>query len=213
MKIPFGSRVPNNEEAELLKKIGFDLDKMKQQGRYYFLSVPKDKRVQCKEKNPAFDRRELTVTLNGEEVISINQKTAIYDAYVYFHLNEKNIKAALLKTDYIPPEPPEPPKLTEYQEKLAERLLQLEGIIFGNMAQRGYGSYIGLQFPYLTKLRNENPEEHDKFIASNDHYKKLYEMFPNWTDPNNLQRRYEAMDAGPFMAMSAASYDGTSFMM
>lgn len=205
MKIPFGSRAPDEKESKQLKKLGFDLDKVTYQGRYYFLETPDDPRIQVNEKHPAFDRREITVSFNEVEVISINQKTAMYDAWVHCHLNAKNIEEALLKKDVIPEKKPE---LTEYQEKLANRLLQLEDIIFGDGAQRGYGSFIGAQFPYLIKLREENPEEHDKFIASKESYKKLYQMFPNWTDRNNLQRKYEAMDVGVFAAMSASSYDG-----
>ena len=51
-------------------------------------------------------------------------------------------------------------------------------------------------------------EEHDKLIQSDERNKKLYEMFPNWTDPRNLQARYMRMDVGPFMAMASARRDG-----
>jgi len=176
------------------------------EGRYYFLDVPKDPRIKINEKHPAFDRREIYISFNGVEVININQKTAMLDAWVMFHLNEDNVKEALSKTDVIPEKAP---KLTEFQSRLASRLGQLEFVIFEDGAQRGYGKTIGQQFPYLIELRNENPEEHDKLIASNEQYKKLYEMFPEWKEVNNLQRKYEKMDVGVFAVLSAASEDGT----
>ncbi len=82
-------------------------------------------------------------------------------------------------------------------------------IIFGGGASRGYGSWIGAQCEHLRKLRAENPNEHDALIESNERYKELLSMFPDWKDSKNLQARYERMDAGPFMAMSASSEDGS----
>ncbi len=206
MRIPFGSRAPNKQEVELLSKLGFNLDEMSKEGRYYFIDVPNDPRIKINETHPQFDRREIYISFNGVEVIKINQKTAMYDAWVMFNLNEENIKEALSRPDLIPAKAPE---LTPFQSRLAMRLGQLKFVIFGDGAQRGYGKTIGDQFPYLIEMRKENPEEHDKFIASNEQYKKLYEMFPDWKDVNHLQKKYEDMDVGVFAVLSAANEDGT----
>src|SRR5436190_4536319 len=207
MKIPFGSRAPNEKELAQLEQLGFDLTKITNQGRYYFLELPNDPRIQVKEMHPAFDRREIQVKFNGLEVISINQKTAMYDSWVFCDLDEKNIEQALLCKELIPEKEHE---LTEYQKGLNGSLRLLETIIFEDGAQRGYGKMIGYHLQQLVKLREENPDEHSKFIANNGNFIKLYEMFPNWTDINNLQKKYEAMDVGPFTVASVNNYDGTS---
>jgi len=173
----------------------------------------------CKVSNPAFDRSFTTVSYNGVEVISINQKTAIYDSYVYFHINESAVDDALSKSLTAAEEKAEnektgnsssteekaedkKPSLTEFQKKLAHRLLQLEFIVFEDGAQRGYGKMIGTQFPYLQALRKENQNEHDELIDSSERYKKLLSMFPDWTDKNNLQPKYEAKDVGVLAALA-----------
>lgn len=51
MRIPFGPRVPNDQESELLVKLGFNLDSLKQTGRYYFLITPDSPRVRCAKKH------------------------------------------------------------------------------------------------------------------------------------------------------------------
>lgn len=160
------------------------------------------------ESNPDFDKVHGSVKYNGIEVITFHQKTAIYDPYVQFNLFEMNIEEALSKPVSAAEEKvDEDPAILDYRRRLTDRLFELEGIIFGDAARRGYGSWIGLQFPYLIALREENPAEHDAVIASNEHYTKLLEMFPNWSDPKGLQARYVAMDVGPFaaLAMSAST--------
>lgn len=214
MRVPFGPRVPNAQETELLTKLGFDLESMAQSGRYYFLNTPDNPRVRCEKITPDFDEVRYEIYYNDVSVINISQKTAIYDAYVYFNISASAVEEALAKNTEITEQEAlaksTKPELTEYQTRLADRLAQLVGIIFEGGASRGYGSMIGAQFSYLIALRKENPIEHDALIASNPRYTKLLEMFPNWSDPNHLQARYERMDVGPFAAMSAGSEDGTN---
>lgn len=198
MKIVFGSRKPNEKESALLLKLGFDLNKLENKGRYYYLEVPSEK-LKVKTNNPAFDLSITTISYNGVEVISINQKTAIYDSYVYFNINEKAILEALSKPEM---EEEKQVKLSSFQQKLADRIRQIEFIVFEDGADRGYGKMLSAQLPYLQALRKENPEEHDQLISSNERYKKLFEMFPDWTDKNNLQPKYEARDVGIFAIMA-----------
>jgi hypothetical protein len=207
MKIPFGSRAPNEKELAQLEQLGFDQEKMTHKGRYYFLEIPNDPRIQVKEMHPAFDRREIHGKFNELEVISINQKTAMYDSWVFFYLDEKNIEQALLHKEFIPEKKQE---LTEYQKKLNTCLRSLETIIFEDGVQRGYGKMIGHHLQQLIELREENLEEHNKFIASKENYTKLYKIFPNWEDKTGLQKEYEAMKVNPFIVASTNDYDGTS---
>lgn len=214
MQIPFGPGEPNQQQTELLTKLGFDLRSMEKKGRYYFLSVPETPRIRCERHTPAFDKINYTLYYNDVSVITINQKTAIYDAYIYFNISTSSVDEALAKNAEISEKElgekkSAAPKLTEYQKRLVNRLRQLEFIIFEDGADRGYGSSIAQQFPYLQDLKRENPEEHDQLILNNERYKQLFEMFPAWTDPNHLQAHYEARDVGPFVALSAASEDGT----
>lgn len=200
MKIPFGPREPNKKETKLLTKLGFDTNKMEKKGRYYYIEVPSDSNIKCKANDSAFDRTETTITYKGVEVISINQKTAIYDSYCYFNISEQAVEEALAKQEVEEKSENEAVKLTKFQKKLADRLSQVEFIVFGEGAQLGYGKMLGAQFPYLQALKKENPAEHDQLINSNEKYKKLLEMFPNWTDAFNLQGRYQDQDVGPFLA-------------
>lgn len=198
MQIPFGSRKPNEKETELLTSLGFDLNSMEKQGRYYYLDVPNDPRIQVKKEQPAFDFIVTNVSLNALEVITITHKTAIYDNYVYFNLHKDNIKQALLREDIIPEKKSE---FTDFQKKIADRLCQLQYICFEGGAERGYGKMIGAQLGYLKKYHKKNPEEHDTLINSKQSYKKLYDMFPDWKDVNKLQQKYESRDVGPFSAI------------
>jgi phosphoribosylamine-glycine ligase len=93
---------------------------------------------------------------------------------VSFYLDEKNIEKALVHKEFIPEEKQ---KLTEYQEKLKTYLRNLEIIIFEDGAERGYAKMICGQLQELIKLREENLEEHNKFIDGNKNYSKLYKMF------------------------------------
>jgi hypothetical protein len=203
MQIPFGPRKPNEKETELLTKIGFDLNKLEQRGRYYYLEVPVNSKIKCNVKNPAFDRQYTTVSYNGVEVISINQKTAIYDSYCYFNVSENAVEEALAKPEVVEDEKAENTvKLTAFQQKVTDRLTQLVSIIFEDGAQRGYAKWIGIQLEHLRTLKQENTTEHDQLINSNAQYKKLLDMFPDWIDINNLQRKYEAQDVGAVMALA-----------
>jgi len=212
MKIPFGTRIPNEKETLELKELGFNLDNLTLSGRYYFLNIPETSRFQVTKETPAFDRNEYSVKYNNVEVITINQKTAIYDSWVYFHLNSSAITQAIELNEEITPEQAhnmnKEPELTEYQQRLSERLSQLEFIIFGGGASRGYGKMIGVQFPYLKDLRAENPQEHDAFLQTKDNYKELAEMFPSWNDHKGLQAKYESADVGVFAALGASSENG-----
>ncbi len=93
----------------------------------------------------------------------------------------------------------------DYATRLKDRLKQLEFATSHDGAIAGYGRCIPAQFPYLVALREENPEEHGRIIESNSSYKKLYAQFPGWSDPNNLTRKYEAMDQGVFAAIARNS--------
>jgi hypothetical protein len=208
MRVPFGPRVPNEQETGLLTKLGFNLASIEHTGRYYFLNTPDNPRVRCEKHTPDFDKIRYDIYYNEVEVISIRQKTAIYDSYVFFDITASSVEEALAKSAEMAVVAK--PELSEYQVRLTDHLQQLVGIIFEGGASRGHGSMIGCQFPYLRELRKENPIEHDALIASNSRYKELLEMFPNWTDPQYLQGRYERMDAGPLAAMSAISEDGTN---
>lgn len=210
MRVPFGARLPNKQERELLVKLGFNLDSMEKTGRYYFLNMPDSPRVRCERQTPDFDKVMYNIYYNDISVISINQKTAMYDAYVYFNISAPSVEEALAKNAEITEEEAiaksTKPVLTKYQKRLADRLSQLVNIIFEDGASRGYGSWIGAQCEHLRKLKTENPGEHDALIASNKQYQELLGMFPDWRDSHNLQARYERMDAGPFAAMSARWY-------
>lgn len=61
MQIPFGSRKPNEQEKSLLEKLGFDITKIENKGRYYYLDVPSNSKLRCKVEQPAFDRLFTTV--------------------------------------------------------------------------------------------------------------------------------------------------------
>lgn len=213
MRIPFGPNQPNETQTELLKSLGFNLEDMSMQGRYYFLNTPSSPRVRCERRTPDFDKVNYDIFYNDVRVISINQKTAAYDSYVYFNISSPAVVEALAKNAEITEEQAvamtAAPELTAYQKRLASRLSQLANIIFEGGASRGYGSMIGTQCQLLRELKAENPAEHDALIASNPRYQELLEMFPNWTDSKNLQATYMLRDAGLFKAMSASSEDGT----
>ncbi len=206
MKIPFGENAPNFEETCLLAKLGFSISNINQRGKYYWLEMPENPRMDYKKRTPAFDRSHSIISLNGIEIITISQKTASYDSYVYFNFDLPAIDNALAKNA----EKHEPIKkvLTEYQTSLRTPLLALESIIFESGAQRGYGKYIGHELERLRNLKQLNPGEHDAFVYSESNYKKLLEMFPDWLDSNNLQPTYEAQDVGPYLCMAAAADDG-----
>ena len=88
------------------------------------------------------------------------------------------------------------------QKKLDQELSQLANIVFEDGAQRGYGKHISSYLKKLVDLKKENTTEHDQLISTNEQYKNLLTMFPDWTDAKNLQRKYEAADVGPFMAVA-----------
>ena len=161
MRVPFGSRVPNEQEKELLVKLGFNLDSMEQTGRYYFLNTPDSPRVRCEKRTPDFDKVMYNIYYNDVSVISINQKTAIYDAYVYFNISASSVEEALAKnaetTEEEAIEKYAEPVLTNYQQRLASRLSQLVFIVFEGGASRGYGRDIGNQCQLLNELKKENP--------------------------------------------------------
>lgn len=212
MKIPFGPRVPDEQETIWLKKLGFNLDDLTLSGRYYFLNIPETSRIQVTKETPAFDRNIYSIKYNNVEVITINQKTAIYDSWVYFNLNSSAIEKAIKLNEKIDTNQAgdmyKSPELTEYQQRLTERLSQLEFIVFNGGASRGYGKMIGAQFPYLRELQEENPQEHDAFLQTKKNYKELIEMFPRWSDPKGLQSKFEASDAGVFAVLGATSDNG-----
>ncbi len=112
----------------------------------------------------------------------------------------------IVRNSIFKPEPEQntKPKLTDFQKRLANRLMNVEFIIFGSGAESGHARAIADQLKNLRDLRNENPAEHDSLIASKDTYKKLYAMFPNWTDTKGAQKRYESMDDGFGITFSAA---------
>jgi len=201
MVIPFGSHSPSEKELLQLEQLGFDKKKITYDYPYYFLEIPNDPRIEVKKSPVGSDQIKIEVKFNGFEVISINQKIAMLDYFVSFSLDEKNIEKALVHEEFIPEEKQ---KLTEYQEKLKSRLGNLEIIIFGDGAERGYAQTICGQLQELIKLREKNLEEHNKFIDGNKNYSELYKMFPNWTDTNNLQKEYEQKDTGVFRIASLA---------
>lgn len=208
MRIPFGEIAPDFEETAILAKLGFNVSNIQQQGKYYFLELPENPRITVDKKNPDFDRSYTRISLNGIEVISINQKTASYDSWVMFNINKDRLEEALAKNAEVVI-PNSASALTEFQVRLKDRLRQLESIIFEDGAQRGYGKLIGAQLTELKQLQQENPQEHDELISSNAQYQKLVEMFPSWTDSKNLQPKYEAQDVGAFSTLLAASEDGS----
>lgn len=200
MQIPFGSRKPDDRESALLMLIGFDLEKLEFKGRYYFLTLPTDPKIKCTVKDPTFDRSETTVTYNGVTVISINQKTAMYDQFCYFTIRAKAVEEALnakpvaenkadegLKPDAGDKKAEASVELTEFQERLAGRLSQVELIVSGAGAESEYGlSMLEAQLENLRELKKENSIEHDQLINSKEKYKKLLAMFPNWANEKSL---------------------------
>lgn len=201
MRIPFGKKAPSEEQVALLKKIGFTEEHIIDGGQYFYLAIPDDPDLRCEQHNPAFDRRTFDLSFRGKEVVSVSQKTAIYDQYVYCDIDSDAIEEAIQLPKL---EPSQEKQLSAYQHRLAERLSQLEFIIFEDGADRGYGKMISAQFPYLKELQAENPQEYRELMDSNPRYLKLEEMFPDWIDRHNLQSQYEARDAGPFAAMAAS---------
>ena len=207
MKIPFGENRPSEEQQMALSKLGITVDTEKT-GRYYFLTAATSARLKYIERRSDFDKINGSIEYNGVEVASVMQKTAVWDPWVMFSINVSKVDEVIAK-DAERTKPPEEEKAEEpavaaYHAKLESRLLQLTNIIFEGGAARGYATSISVQFPYLQELRKEDPVEHDKVIKSSDRYTELFKMFPDWTDPSNLQAKYEAMDVGPFMAMAAA---------
>jgi len=207
MKIPFGARLPNAEESTLLQQVGISIDDTKT-GRYYYLTLPQSVRIEVEKHTPDFDKVNYIIRFNGVEIISINQKTAMYDAYVYCNIHTSAVELALTKNEEFTQEQTSKPKLSDYQVRLVGRLHQLEGVIFEGGASKGYARCIPAQLHELIELKKENPQEHDAVIASNLRYRQLVKMFPNWIDSKNLQAQYEHTDVGPFAALSAASEDG-----
>lgn len=192
----------------LLARFGIEIDAEKTD-KYYFFTLPDSPKFTYSEDRPDFDKINTTIKYNGVDLISIRQKTAVWDSWVIFSFDESKVDEALAKNaTEAEVSKADDSVITEYHGRLKGRLRQLEAIIFEGGASRGYGSFIRAQFPYLLELRRENVEEHDKLIQSNKRYTELYEMFPNWTDPRNLQARYMRMDVSPFMAMASARRDG-----
>lgn len=144
--------------------------------------------------------------MNDIKVISVYQKTAIHAPDLQFEISPSAVDKALAKNDEpLVKKESESKNLTKYQKRLIDRLRQLKSIIFGDGASRGYSNMIAEQIRHLRELRKENPDEHDDLIKSNEHYRKLLKMFPDWTDRFYLQPQYEAKDAG-LLATMAASY-------
>lgn len=110
----------------------------------------------------------------------------------------------IARNSIFKPEQNKKPALTDFQKRLANRLMNVEFIIFGSGAESGHARAIADQLKCLRDLRKENPSEHDSLIASEDTYKKLYAMFPNWTDTKGMQKRLKSMDAGFGITFSAA---------
>lgn len=93
---------------------------------------------------------------------------------------------------------PESLESAKYENKLRDRLRQLEFATSYQGIQGGYARDIPSQLQLLQQLREKNSTQHDKIIESSDIYKKLYRDFPEWADPKNLTLTYQEMDHSIF---------------
>ncbi len=202
MQIPFGSRQPNEQEKELLLKLGFNLNEIEQTGRYYFLNIPKNPRIRCEKLPKDQQSQSYSIYYNDTRVITINQKTTFQDATVSFNFGTSSvIEAALEKNKEISDE--EAKKISEYQANLVKYIIDLEMVVFNGGAQRGWADKIRPILSKLNYLNGENPTAHDVLIESNQRYKKVLDLFPGWIDVNNLEPQYKSMDINPWGALAS----------
>lgn len=97
VQIPFESDLPKGQDAESLKKLGFDLSEITKKGAYYFLTLPDTPRIRCEKRSPDFTKVNYTIYYNDIEVIHIYQKTGLYKPCVSIVIYHEAIVRALAK--------------------------------------------------------------------------------------------------------------------
>ena len=103
MFIPFGTQQPGNQEEDLLKKLGFDLNKMKLQGKLYYLEVPTSQEFKHVHFKSAYNSTKHIISFNNIHVISaeIIVKHMTFTPIVKFNLDVNNILLATNNTNEI----------------------------------------------------------------------------------------------------------------
>jgi hypothetical protein len=192
MYLPIGQRKLSEKQIELLLKLGFDPSKMQQRGDGYYLEVPENSKIDLtRDRDPERnDFETIVIKYNGIEVIGVLLKTAPYDSKTLsFTISEEAVEKALAMTGAaIAEKNLAEGKLTEYQQKLAGRLADLAACV-----RTGGPNTSGAerQLRYLRDLKNENPTEHDQLINSNEDYKNLLKLFPNWVNESGQQHKLQ----------------------
>lgn len=159
--IPYGPKEPTGHDAEQLRNLGVDLNNLRSQGRYYYITLPDTGRIHIEENRPVFDKVEHRVFYNDIEVINVNQKTAMWDPYIFFKIFADNVQKALEKNAEISEqelgENYKNKELTHFQEKVKGKLDDLKMIVFEGGAARGYATLIGENFKQFAHHANRKP--------------------------------------------------------
>lgn len=184
MRIPCGLNQPDAEIVNLLNKVYWHECKVIQESELYFIEI-----TAAQFSSMSFPLMQLELTLdNDRPTYSVSFKNILI-----FTSKQNPID---VNNDYTVTIDPQ----AAYRLNLDQAVLRLENIVFYEGAQRGYGKDIKRNLEYLAALRAKNPSEHDNFIATNENYKKLWKLFPNWIDKYGLQPDFEAMDNGVVVA-------------
>ncbi|MFM2323066.1 MAG: hypothetical protein RLZZ225_1219 [Pseudomonadota bacterium] len=75
-----------------------------------------------------------------------------------------------------------------YQQKLITALEQLNALVTDSDHYAGYQNRQKAQLLRLNKLKIANEITHGEIIRNNPVYKKLFEKFPNWQNPQKEQQ-------------------------
>lgn len=185
MRIPFGLSAPDADTLKLLRKLDFygadysACHVTQETGGLYFVEISSPGR---------------TVSL----VPTTEDGRPVHNIYFDTRLGVRELAVTSKQNSATPNDgytfTTHPTAL--YHCCLYNRICTLHNIVLGDGAQRGYGKLIGCNLELLRAIRAENPTEHDVFINADEDYKKLWKLFPNWTDAYELQKDFVAEDIG-----------------
>lgn len=162
-------RIPLSLEAlrarSELEQLGFDWSTLiEPEEGLPTLEVPDISELVCDVKEEDFDRHQYLLRYNNILVLDIRCKSASYDSWATVKV--MNISEALAAEPVSEEEKIKPRELTEYQERLEDRLRQIHFILTG--PDIGASSWLPSQIQMAEELKRENLRE----------FKELFELKP-----------------------------------
>ncbi|MBA2709623.1 MAG: hypothetical protein H0U57_03400 [Tatlockia sp.] len=102
MYIPYGKREPDENDKELLSKIGFNLNNMRHVGRYYLLEVPtQNPDLICTPSKPDDRKTNYSISYKNTPVISVETGRfyATGEPYASFTMDRTKIEEVTKNED------------------------------------------------------------------------------------------------------------------